>query len=118
MKRDNENEARGVKPSYPVGVEMTSLDNILPSYITDSARLGIMDFDKWLSGFDYADSILTAPETRTTSPIRVERGADLSALGISGLYPAGEGAGYSGGIISSARDGIIVAEAILAKNAN
>ena len=118
MKRDNENEARGVKPSYPVGVEMTSLDNILPQYITDSARLGILDFDKWLSGFDYADAILTSPETRTTSPIRVERGADLSALGISGLYPAGEGAGYSGGIISSARDGIIVAEAILAKNAN
>ena len=118
MTRSGENIETSVKASYPVGVDMTMMDSILPSYITDSVRRGIKDFDKWLPGFYHPDAILTAPETRTTSPVRVMRGDSLEAFCISGLYPAGEGAGYAGGIVSSARDGVLVAEAILTKNAN
>ena len=113
-----ENSIGEVLPSYPIGVEICELDKIFPTYITDSARCGIGDFDRWMPGYYHADAILTAPETRTTSPIRVERDPSLMANGISGLYPVGEGAGYAGGIISSARDGVIAAEALLAKYAN
>lgn len=118
MTRDGKNREESVKASYPVGVNMTELDSLLPSYITDSARLGVLDFDKWLPGFYHPDAILTAPETRTTSPVRVLRDEGFEASSIRGLYPAGEGAGYAGGIVSSARDGLLVAEAILSKNAN
>ena len=118
MTHSGENIETSVKASYPVGVNMTMMDSVLPSYITDSVRRGIEDFDKWLPGFYHPDAMLTAPETRTTSPVRVMRGDSLEAFCISGLYPAGEGAGYAGGIISSARDGLLVAEAILTKNAN
>lgn len=118
MKEACENRETSVKASYPIGTHMTELDSILPSYITDSVRLAILDFDKWIPGFYHPDAILTSPETRTTSPVRVVRGDGLEAEDISGLYPTGEGAGYAGGIISSARDGLLVAEAILNKNAN
>ncbi|MBQ7356440.1 MAG: hypothetical protein IJW66_03460 [Clostridia bacterium] len=118
MREQGENREASVRASYPIGTYMTELDSILPSYITDSVRAGIIDFDKWLPGFYHPDAILTSPETRTTSPVRVVRGESLEAEGIGGLYPAGEGAGYAGGIISSARDGLLVAEAILTKNAN
>ena len=70
------------------------------------------DFDLWMPGILYPASVLTGPETRTTSPVRIERDEKFSSS-ISGLYPIGEGAGYSGGIISSARDGVMVAKAIL-----
>ena len=73
------------------------------------------DFDSWMRGFYYPDAAMTGPETRTTSPIRVLRDKDYSAVGIVGLYPTGEGAGYAGGIVSSARDGLMVAEAIITK---
>ncbi len=118
MGRGGENREMSVGATYPIGVEMTELADILPSYITDSVRAGIVDFDKWLPGYYHPDAILTAPETRTTSPVRVVRNDSLESNVISGLYPAGEGAGYAGGIISSARDGLLVAEAILLKNAN
>ena len=118
MTGKGENLEASVKASYPVGVNMTSMDSLLPSYITDSVRGGIEDFDRWLPGFYHPDAMLTAPETRTTSPVRVMRDEALEAIGVGGLYPAGEGAGYAGGIISSARDGLLVAEAILTKNAN
>lgn len=118
MKTGGNNLETEVRATYPIGVEMTSLDKILPSYITDSVMEGIEDFDKWLPGYYHPDAIVTAPETRTTSPVRVERHESLEARGIGGLYPAGEGAGYAGGIVSSARDGLLVAEAILSKNAN
>lgn len=101
------------KPSYPIGTSDISPDSVLPDYITDSLRIGIADFDEWLPGFGYPSAVLTAPETRTTSPVRILRGADYSVPGFSGLYPIGEGAGYAGGIISSARDGVVVAESIL-----
>lgn len=102
-----------VKPTYPLGTVNERLDEALPSYITDSIRWAIGDFDAWLPGYLRADSILTAPETRSTSPIRVLRGESFEAEGISGLYPIGEGAGYAGGIVSSARDGVMAAERIL-----
>ncbi len=105
-----------VKPSYPIGTELISPESYLPEYITDSIRAAIPDFDAWMKGFYYPDAAMTGPETRTTSPIRVLRGKDFEAIGIKGLYPTGEGAGYAGGIISSARDGLMVAEAIIQKH--
>jgi uncharacterized FAD-dependent dehydrogenase len=117
MGRGGENREESVRASYPLGVDMTELCGILPRYITDSIRGGIDAFDEWMPGFYHPDAILTAPETRTTSPVRVMRDENCQCRNILGLYPAGEGAGYSGGIVSSARDGLLVAEAILTKNA-
>ncbi len=104
-----------VKPSYPIGTEPIPTTEYLPEFITDSLRKAIPDFDAWLPGFYYPGAAVTGPETRTTSPVRVLRTETLEACGIKGLYPAGEGAGYAGGIVSSARDGLLVAEAILMK---
>ncbi len=101
--------------SYPRGTVTAKIDDVLPKFITDSLREAIIDFDKWMPGFYYPDALLTAPETRSTSPVRIVRGGDFSARGISGLYPVGEGAGYSGGIVSSAVDGLRCALSILAK---
>ena len=105
-----------VKPSYSIGTELISPENYLPEYITDSIRAAIPDFDAWMRGFYYPDAAMTGPETRTTSPVRVLRDSSFEALGIKGLYPTGEGAGYAGGIVSSARDGLMVAEAIINKH--
>jgi len=102
-----------VRPSYPIGVSTDSPERILPSYVSESLKLAIRDFDDWMPGFYFADATLTAPETRTTSPVRVLRTESFEAVGITGLYPIGEGAGYSGGIVSSARDGVMAAESIL-----
>ena len=104
-----------VCPSYARGVVPTSPEAYLPDFITDSLKQGIVDFDKWMGGFYYPDAPLTGPETRTTSPIRVHRDEAYEAVGLHGLYPTGEGAGYAGGIVSSARDGLMVAEAIIRK---
>ena len=103
----------GVNPSYPRGTVIGSPDTYLPDYITQSLRLSIPDFDAWLSGYNYGDAVLTGPETRTTSPIRILRGESGEAEGFSGVYPTGEGAGYAGGIVSSATDGIRQAEKII-----
>lgn len=102
-----------VVPSYERGVSLISPEEYLPEYITDSLRSSITDFDDWMPGFNYPDAAMTGPETRTTSPVRVVRDGRLEAVGICGLYPAGEGAGYAGGIISSARDGVLIAERII-----
>lgn len=102
-----------VTPSYPRGWELVPPGEYLPEYITDSLRAAIRDFDEWLPGFYYPDAILTGAETRSTSPVRVERGEDYQSLTHRGLYPAGEGAGYAGGIISSATDGVRAAEALI-----
>ena len=105
-----------VKPSYAIGVEPHSLLEYLPSYITDSLRAAIGDFDDWMRGFKLSDAPMTGPETRSTSPIRVLRDESFTAIGIKGLYPIGEGAGYSGGIVSSARDGVMVAESVILRS--
>ena len=102
-----------VKPSYPRGTVPNSPDKYLPEYITDSLRVAMTDFDAWLNGYSYPDAILTGPETRTTSPVRILRDEHHRALGLCGVYPAGEGAGYAGGIISSATDGIRTAEKLI-----
>ena len=104
-----------VKPTYPIGVELFSPEEYLPQFITDALRESIRDFDEWMPGFDCGDAVLTGAETRTTSPVRVLRTEKYESINIKGLYPAGEGAGYSGGIISSAVDGIKCAEALLLK---
>ena len=102
-----------VKPSYPIGTERVVCDKYLPELITSSLRAAISYFDDWMGGFYYPGAAVTGPETRSTSPVRVLRDENCIALGISGLYPVGEGAGYSGGIVSSARDGLVAAESIL-----
>ena len=104
-----------VNYTYPIGVEMVSVDEYMPEYVSDSLRASISDFDDWMPGFRLGDAVMTGPETRTTSPVRVLRGENYETLSVKGLYPAGEGAGYSGGIISSAVDGIKCAEAMLNK---
>ena len=105
----------GVNPTYAVGTEICSAEDYLPDFVTNSLKRAMNDFDSWMRGFYYPDAAMTGPETRTTSPIRVLRDKDYSAVGIDGLYPTGEGAGYAGGIVSSARDGLMVAEAIITK---
>lgn len=104
-----------VKPSYPVGTELLAPQKYLPNIITESLRAAIYDFDSWMPGFYYPDAVITGPETRTTSPVRILRDEKYEAISIKGLYPAGEGAGYAGGIISSAYDGMRCAEAIILK---
>ena len=100
-------------PSYPRGITHHSPDEYLPEYVTDSLRLALPDFDNWLNGYNYPGAVLTGPETRTTSPIRILRDENGMASGFVGIYPAGEGAGYAGGIVSSAVDGIRIAEKLI-----
>ena len=95
-----------VNPTYPLGVNPVRCEKYLPQYITDSLREAMADFDAWMPGYAFSDALLTGAETRTTSPIRVLRGDNFEAATLSGLYPIGEGAGYAGGIISSATDGV------------
>jgi uncharacterized FAD-dependent dehydrogenase len=101
-----------VDPSYQPGVHMTDLASCAPAYVIDALREAIPAFDKQIRGFAMADAILTGVETRTSSPIRIKRGADYQSINTHGLYPAGEGAGYAGGILSAGVDGIKVAEAV------
>ena len=106
-----------VVPSYLPGTEIVSPRNYLPDFIVDSIARAMPDFDAWLPGFAYGGAALTGPETRTTSPVRIERTDAKEALGFEGIYPSGEGAGYAGGIVSSAVDGIYSAEALIEKYA-
>ncbi|MES2491737.1 MAG: FAD-dependent monooxygenase [Pseudomonadota bacterium] len=101
-----------VIPSYQPGVKLTDLSLCLPDFVMESLREAIPVFGRQISGYDHPDVILTGVEARTSSPVRFTRGADLQSLNTSGLYPAGEGAGYAGGILSAAVDGIKVAEAL------
>ena len=100
-----------VEPTYRPGVTPTELDRCLPGYVTDTLRGALPVFDQKLRGFAAPDSLLTGVETRSSSPIRILRGADFQSA-VRGLYPCGEGAGYAGGITSAAVDGIRVAEAV------
>lgn len=102
-----------VRPSYALGVEAADFEKLFPPRVVQQLRLGLRVFGQKLPGFDAADSFLTGPETRTSSPIRLCRGEDLQAVGIRGLWPCGEGAGYAGGIVSAAVDGLRVAERII-----
>jgi uncharacterized FAD-dependent dehydrogenase len=105
-------ELGSVIPSYKPGVHLTDLATSLPAYAIDAIREAIPAFEKQIKGFSMHDAILTGVETRTSSPLRMTRGTDFQSLNVKGLYPAGEGAGYAGGILSAGVDGIRVAEAL------
>ena len=106
-------EFGSVQPSYKPGVHLTDLASALPDYAITAIREALPAFDKQIPGFFMADAVLTAVETRTSSPIRIKRNeADLQSVNVRGLFPAGEGAGYAGGIMSAGIDGIRVAEAV------
>ena len=89
------------------------MDDILPPFVTDSLREAIPMIDRRLHGFNHPDAILTAVESRSSSPIRITRDESMQSVSLRGLYPCGEGAGYAGGIVSAAVDGIKVAEKII-----
>lgn len=101
-----------VVPSYQPGVTPTDLSGALPAFAIEAMREAIPAFAKKIRGYDMADAVLTGVETRTSSPLRIKRDASLQSLNVKGLYPAGEGAGYAGGILSAGVDGIKVAEAL------
>lgn len=101
-----------VMPSYTPGVTMCDLNSALPDYAIAAIRESLPEFDKQIRGFAMQDAVLTGVETRTSSPIRITRNDDCQSLNTVGLFPAGEGAGYAGGILSAAVDGIKVAEAV------
>lgn len=101
-----------VKPTYRPGVHLCDLSTSLPDYAIEAIREALPVFDKKIKGFAMHDAVLTGVETRTSSPIRIKRGDDFQSLNTKGLYPAGEGAGYAGGILSAGVDGIKVAEAV------
>ncbi|RZT42750.1 NAD(P)/FAD-dependent oxidoreductase [Cupriavidus agavae] len=102
-----------VEPSYKPGVTPTDLSTSLPDYVIDAIREALPELDKKIAGFAMHDAVLTGVETRTSSPLRIRRNRDdCQSINVRGLYPAGEGAGYAGGIYSAAIDGIEVAEAV------
>lgn len=103
-----------VKPTYPLGVTWTAIDEALPQHIVESLRLGLPLLGKKLRGYDRPDAVLTGVETRSSSPVTVTRDRTCHAVSTLGLYPCGEGAGYAGGIMSAATDGIRCAEALIA----
>jgi uncharacterized FAD-dependent dehydrogenase len=101
-----------VEPSYKPGVHLTDLATALPGYAIEAIREALPAFDRQIRGFAMKDAVLTGVETRTSSPVRITRGDDFQSANVRGLYPAGEGAGYAGGILSAGVDGIKVAEAV------
>ena len=101
-----------VIPSYQPGVHLTDLSTALPDFAIAAIREAIPAFDRQIKGFAMPDALLTGVETRTSSPLRITRGENLQSVNVKGLFPAGEGAGYAGGILSAGIDGIKVAEAV------
>lgn len=105
----------GVRPTYRPDVKESCLDEILPAFLTEALREALPAMGRRLKGFDRPDAVLTAVESRSSSPVRILRGENGESLRFGGVYPAGEGAGYAGGIVSAAVDGIAAAEQIAAK---
>ncbi|MDB5798278.1 MAG: hypothetical protein JWP36_2180 [Paucimonas sp.] len=101
-----------VVPSYKPGVQACDLSSALPGFAIEAIREALPAFDRQIAGFAMKDAVLTGVETRTSSPIRIRRNEQLQSMNVRGLFPAGEGAGYAGGIMSAAIDGIRVAEAV------
>ena len=104
-----------VQPTYAAGTAFADLRSVLPQPVVEALKASIVDMDRKLKGFASPDAILTAVETRTSSPVRIERDETLQSVSVKGLFPCGEGAGYAGGITSSAADGLRVATAIYQK---
>ncbi len=101
-----------VEPSFTPGIKLTDLSKALPAFAIEAIREAIPAFDRQIKGFASDDGLLTGVETRTSSPICIKRGKDFQSINLQGFYPAGEGAGYAGGILSAGIDGIKVAEAV------
>jgi uncharacterized FAD-dependent dehydrogenase len=101
-----------VMPSYQPGVKLGDLHGALPSFAIEAMREALPVFGRKIRGYDMPDAVLTSVETRTSSPVRITRGEDFQSLNVRGLFPAGEGAGYAGGILSAGVDGIKVGEAV------
>ena len=113
----NKAKIGNVSPSYAIGVRECDLSGVLPGAVTDMMRDGLLDFGRKLRGFNSDSAVLTGVETRTSSPVRIPRDKDsMQSIAVEGLYPCGEGAGYAGGIMSAAVDGLAVAEIIISKN--
>ena len=112
IKKTPSTRGGAVKPSYRPGVKWGSLDDCLPGFVADAMREALPLLDRKLRGFASPDAVLTGVETRSSSPVRIERDARLISS-VGGLYPCGEGAGYAGGIMSAAVDGMRCAEAVL-----
>ena len=116
VKRQRSSDFGGVQPSYKPGVRLVDLAEpgrgSLPDFALDAIREALPAFERQIKGFSMPDAVLTGVETRTSSPLRIPRGKDYQGLDVRGLYPAGEGAGYAGGIMSAGVDGIEVAEAL------
>ena len=102
-----------VLPSYQPGYTLTDLDQCLPLFMTDSLREGLLLMDRRLHGFAHPDAVLTAVESRSSSPVRILRDETMQSVSLKGLYPCGEGAGYAGGITSAAVDGLKAAERVV-----
>jgi len=112
LKNQKSTGIRSIKPTYEPGVTPTSLDSCLPDFVTNSLREALPKLENKIRGFAHPDAILTAIETRSSSPLRIVRDKETLQSNITGIYPTGEGAGYAGGIVSSAADGMLVSEAI------
>ncbi len=104
-----------VRPTYHLGVQPCDFNTMLPDFVAKTLKAGLLSFDRKLNGFAARDTLLTGVETRTSSPVRILRGENMQSLAASGLYPCAEGAGYAGGIISAAVDGIRSAIAVMAE---
>ena len=119
VKRQRSSALGNVLPSYKPGVQLADLADSkrpsLPAYVLDAIREALPAFERQIKGFAMPDAVLTGVETRTSSPLRITRGKDYQSVNVAGLYPAGEGAGYAGGIMSAGVDGIEVAEALGAR---
>ena len=104
-----------ILPTYSAGCAFAPLEWVLPSVAVEALKAAIPDMGKRLKGFDCPDAVLTGVETRFSSPVKIVRGESCESVSVGGLYPCGEGSGYSGGITSSAADGLRVAEKIFEK---
>jgi hypothetical protein len=101
-----------VQPSYKPGVKLVDLSDVLPDYAVAAMREALPVFGRKIKGYDMHDAVMTGVETRTSSPLRIPRGEDHQSTNTQGIYPAGEGASYAGGILSAGVDGIKVAESL------
>ncbi|PIZ94854.1 MAG: hypothetical protein COX81_02355 [Candidatus Magasanikbacteria bacterium CG_4_10_14_0_2_um_filter_37_12] len=113
LKKQKSDKIRSVKPTYKPGITLAPLDDCLPDFVVASLREALPKMDMKIRGFAHEDAVLTGIETRSSSPLRITRNKDTLQSNIAGIYPAGEGAGYAGGIVSSAVDGMRVGEMII-----
>ena len=105
-----------VTPSYPIGTTFVPPDEYLPDFVCDALRYALPQFAEKISCFGSPDAVMTGPETRSSSPVRIVRDETLSSVSVKGLYPCGEGAGYAGGIVTAAMDGLKCAMAAVGRN--